>query len=104
MNMDNVAVSAPSVSPQLAVPPLLSVSHLTKRFKDFTAVNDISFEVKEGEIFGLLGPNGAGKSTSIKVICTLMKPSGGTIAVAGANVLSAPDIVRSNIGIVFQDN
>src|SRR5689334_5180219 len=81
--------------------PLVSVTNLTKRFKDFTAVNNISFNVNEGEIFGLLGPNGAGKSTTIKMICTLMKPTGGHISVAGADVTADPDYVRSNIGIVF---
>lgn len=84
--------------------PLVSVTNLTRRFKDFTAVNNISFEVNEGEIFGLLGPNGAGKSTTIKMICTLLKPTNGAITVAGADVTKQPDHVRSNIGIVFQDN
>lgn len=83
--------------------PLVKVEGLTKRFKDFTAVNNISFEVGEGEIFGLLGPNGAGKSTTIKLICTLLKPSGGSIKVAGADTQTAPDQVRTSIGIVFQD-
>lgn len=82
---------------------LISVANLTKRFKDFTAVNNVSFQVSEGEIFGLLGPNGAGKSTIIKMICTLLKPTEGTITVGGADVITAPDYVRSNIGIVFQD-
>jgi ABC-2 type transport system ATP-binding protein len=76
---------------------------LTKRFKDFTAVNKVSFQVNEGEIFGLLGPNGAGKSTTIKMICTLLKPTEGTITVGGADVIAAPNLVRSSIGIVFQD-
>jgi ABC-2 type transport system ATP-binding protein len=84
--------------------PLVSVRGLTKRFKDFTAVNNISFEVKEGEIFGFLGPNGAGKSTTIKMMCTLMKPTSGQIAVAGYDVITHADEVRFNIGIVFQDN
>jgi ABC-2 type transport system ATP-binding protein len=91
-------------TPTLEQPvPIVSVSNLTKRFKDFTAVNNISFDVNEGEIFGLLGPNGAGKSTTIKIICTLLKPTAGSISVAGADVTADPDYVRSNIGIVFQD-
>jgi ABC-2 type transport system ATP-binding protein len=93
-------VTAEADEPTAAV----RVTNLTKRFKDFTAVNRISFHVNEGEIFGLLGPNGAGKSTTIKVICTLLKPTEGTVTVAGADVTTAPDLVRSNIGIVFQDN
>ncbi len=86
-----------------ATSALVSVDHLVKQFGDFTAVNNISFHINEGEIFGLLGPNGAGKSTTIKMICTLQKPTSGTIQVAGTNVVTDPDQVRSSIGIVFQD-
>ncbi len=83
--------------------PLVSVQNLTRRFGDFIAVNNISFEVKEGEIFGFLGPNGAGKSTTIKMICTLLKPTAGQVHVAGYDVNTQADAVRTNIGIVFQD-
>lgn len=83
--------------------PLVAVAKLTKRFKDFTAVDGVSLQVNEGEIFGLLGPNGAGKSTIIKMICTLLKPTSGTISVAGADVTRYADYVRAAIGIVFQD-
>ncbi len=82
---------------------IIHVGHLVKRFGDFTAVNDISFDVHEGEIFGFLGPNGAGKSTTIKVLCTLLQPTSGDIRVAGYDVVKHPDLIRSNIGIVFQD-
>lgn len=84
--------------------PIIQVDHLTKKFEDFTAVNDISFEVREGEIFGFLGPNGAGKSTTIKTLCTLLQPTSGHIRVAGYDVEESPDVVRAMIGIVFQDN
>jgi ABC-2 type transport system ATP-binding protein len=84
--------------------PLVKVENLVRRFGDFAAVNDISFEVNHKEIFGLLGPNGAGKSTTIKMICTLLTPSAGQITVAGYNTIAKPDEVRSSIGIVFQDN
>ncbi len=84
--------------------PIIQVDHLTKKFEDFTAVNDISFEVREGEIFGFLGPNGAGKSTTIKVLCTLLQPTSGHIRVGGHDVEKESDTVRSMIGIVFQDN
>src|SRR5688572_23921286 len=94
--LDNDAVTARET-------PLVAVDGLVKKFKDFTAVNRISFEVHEGEIFGLLGPNGAGKSTTIKVICTLLKPTEGRVSVAGADVLTDAHTVRSSIGIVFQD-
>src|SRR5687768_77359 len=98
--------NAERISPPTALTPgvpLVAVDGLVKKFKDFTAVNRISFEVHEGEIFGLLGPNGAGKSTTIKVICTLLKPTEGRVAVAGADVLTDSHTVRSSIGIVFQD-
>ncbi|MEP7289300.1 MAG: ATP-binding cassette domain-containing protein [Chloroflexota bacterium] len=84
--------------------PLIAVDGLTKRFNDFTAVDNISFQVQEGEIFGFLGPNGAGKSTTIKMMCTLLTPTSGHIHVAGHDVITDSDAVRSAIGIVFQDN
>ena len=62
---------------------LIEVSNLTKKFKDFTAVNNISFNVKQGEIFGFLGPNGAGKSTTIKMLITLLVPTSGKADVDG---------------------
>lgn len=83
---------------------IIRVDQLVKKFDDFTAVNNISFSVGEGEIFGFLGPNGAGKSTTIKVMCTLSKPTSGRLEVAGHDVVTEPDAVRANIGIVFQDN
>ncbi len=98
-----IDTTLPIAEPAAAV-PIIQVDHLTKKFDDFTAVNDISFEVREGEIFGFLGPNGAGKSTTIKVLCTLLKPSGGHIRVGGYDVQADSDTVRSMIGIVFQDN
>jgi ABC-2 type transport system ATP-binding protein len=83
--------------------PIIEVSNLVKRFDALTAVDSISFEVREGEIFGFLGPNGAGKSTTIKMLCTLLKPSGGSLKVAGYAVTAQPDAVRQQIGIIFQD-
>ena len=90
--------------PTPATVPIIQVDHLTKKFDNFTAVNNISFDVQEGEIFGFLGPNGAGKSTTIKVLCTLLQPTSGHIRVAGCDVGEDSDAVRSMIGIVFQDN
>lgn len=81
----------------------ITVEHLTKRFGDFTAVDDVSFDVKPGELFGLLGPNGAGKSTTIKMLTTLLKPSGGVLTLAGHDVVRAQSAVRKSFGIVFQD-
>ena len=74
-----------------------------RRFGDFTAVNDISFSVDAGELFGFLGPNGAGKTTTISILCTLLHPSGGRARVAGYDVATERDRVRSSIGLVFQE-
>jgi len=79
------------------------VDGLTKTFNGFKAVDSISFIVKKGEIFGLLGPNGAGKTTTIKMLVTLLKPSSGRAKVAGYDVVKQPNMVRKNIGIVFQE-
>ncbi len=73
-----------------------------KRYGDFTAVDDISFSVKEGEIFGLLGPNGAGKSTLIRMMTTLIPISAGSARVAGHDVASDPSAVRHAIGVIPQ--
>jgi ABC-2 type transport system ATP-binding protein len=81
----------------------IKVSNLTKRFNGFTAVNDISFSVNEGEIFAFLGPNGAGKTTTIKMLTTLLDPSGGTLSLNGADPVKEKNTVRKSFGIVFQD-
>ena len=81
----------------------IRVESLSKLFKKFTAVNNISFNVKQGEIFGFLGPNGAGKTTTIKMLTTLLSPSGGAISVNGFNPVTNQDDVRKSFGIVFQD-
>ncbi|HTQ06690.1 MAG TPA: ATP-binding cassette domain-containing protein [Polyangiaceae bacterium] len=80
----------------------IEVRALTKTFGTFTAVDHISFEVKQGEIFGMLGPNGAGKSTLIRMLTTLVPPSDGTALVAGADIVSDPDTVRRAIGVIPQ--
>lgn len=82
---------------------IITVSGLTKKFKDFTAVDNISFNVKKGEVFAFLGPNGAGKSTTIKILTTLLKPSGGKIMINGNDPAKNKDAVRKSFGIVFQD-
>lgn len=81
----------------------IKVSKLTRTFGEFTAVNDISFEVNHGEIFAFLGPNGAGKSTTIKMLTTLLQPTSGTIQIQGFDPLHNQDEVRKSFGIVFQD-
>lgn len=82
---------------------IITVAGLVKKFKDFTAVDSISFSVEKGEIFAFLGPNGAGKSTTIKMLTTLLKPTAGHITVNGNNPASHKDAVRKSFGIVFQD-
>src|SRR3954447_6910512 len=79
------------------------VEGLTKRFGEFEAVRGIDLDVAAGETFGFLGPNGAGKSTTISMLCTLLRPSGGSARVAGHDVVRGRDDVRRNIGLVFQD-
>lgn len=81
----------------------IHVTSLHKQFKNFTAVDNISFDVKEGEIFAFLGPNGAGKSTTIKMLTTLLDPSSGSIFVNGFDVTRQKDKARKSFGIVFQD-
>ena len=69
-------------------PPVLQVSHLRKQFGDFTAVDDVSFSIRPGEILGLLGPNGAGKTTTIHMLLGLITPTGGSIEVFGKDLAS----------------
>jgi len=83
--------------------PAIEVKNLTKEFNGLKAVNNVSFAVKEGEIFGLLGPNGAGKTTTIKILATLLSPTRGEAKVWGYNILRQKDEVRNSIGIVFQE-
>jgi ABC-2 type transport system ATP-binding protein len=94
-------LSAPAAPTTTAA--AVTVDGLVKRYAEVEAVRGIEFEVAGGEIFGFLGPNGAGKSTTISMLCTLVKPSGGSAQVAGHDVVSERDEVRRNIGLVFQD-
>ncbi len=80
----------------------IEVQHLSRRFGGFTAVDDVSFSVEAGEIFGYLGANGAGKSTTIRMLCGLLKPSGGHARVAGFDVEHEPERVKSGIGYMSQ--
>lgn len=78
------------------------VDHLTRRFGSFTAVDNVSFQVKKGEIFGFLGPNGAGKSTTIRMLCGLLSPSSGTGTVAGYDILGETEQIKLHIGYMSQ--
>jgi ABC-2 type transport system ATP-binding protein len=83
--------------------PAIAVEGLAKRYGDLEAVKGIDLEVPPGEVFGFLGPNGAGKTTTIGMLCTLVRPTGGTARVAGRDIVAERDEVRRNIGLVFQD-
>ena len=99
----NGAEDSPIAAATDARPPAVVVEGLHRRFGAIEAVRGIDFQVRSGEIFGFLGPNGAGKSTTIKILCTLLDPSGGRASVAGHDVVSERDEVRRHIGLVFQD-
>jgi ABC-2 type transport system ATP-binding protein len=86
-----------------APPPAVEVSGLRKEYGSLTAVDGVDLTVSSGETFGFLGPNGAGKSTTIKILCTLVAPTGGSARVAGHDVVSERAEVRRHIGLVFQD-
>src|SRR5271154_5848460 len=80
----------------------IAVEHIVKKYGDFTAVDDISFDVADGEIFGLLGPNGAGKSTLIRMMTTLIPVTEGKAIIEGHDVSREPDAVRRTIGVIPQ--
>ncbi|MCE1230136.1 MAG: ATP-binding cassette domain-containing protein, partial [Firmicutes bacterium] len=97
-----------AVTPFVELPPsadphaVLEARHLTKRFGDFTATDDVSFKVTKGEVFGLLGPNGAGKSTTFKMKCGLLKPTSGQALVMGLDLKHSPSEARQRLGYMAQ--
>jgi ABC-2 type transport system ATP-binding protein len=80
----------------------IEVQQIAKKFGDFTAVNGVTFDVEEGEVFGLLGPNGAGKSTLIRMLTTLLVPTAGAARVNGFDIVKQADDVRKSIGVIPQ--
>src|SRR5512147_1411531 len=78
------------------------VRDLEKRFGSFVAVNRVSFQVARGEVFGFLGPNGAGKSTTIRMLCGILAPSGGSATVAGFDLARDPEKIKARIGYMSQ--
>jgi ABC-2 type transport system ATP-binding protein len=82
---------------------MIRIANLVKKYGEVSAVNDISLDVKAGEIFAFLGPNGAGKTTTIKMLTTLLTPTSGTIRIDGLDPLTRSTDVRRRFGIVFQD-
>lgn len=81
---------------------MISVRGLTKRFGAVTAVDDVSFDVGRGEVFGLLGENGAGKTTTLRMLATLLRPTAGEATIGGINLLERPEVVRRSVGILFE--
>lgn len=79
---------------------LINVSNISKSFGKVKAVDNVSFSVAPGEVYGLLGPNGAGKTTTLRILATLLKPDSGTATIAGHDVLKQPEAVRAAIGVV----
>jgi ABC-2 type transport system ATP-binding protein len=84
-------------------PVAIRAERLVRRFGELTAVDGVDLEIRRGEIYGFLGPNGAGKSTTVRVLCTLLSPSGGQAVVAGYDVATQPDRVRLRIGVALQE-
>lgn len=83
---------------------IIRVTNLIKKYNDFTAVNDISFAVEEGEVFGILGPNGAGKTTTLEIMETLKDPSSGEVMIDDINVTEHPWEVKRRIGVQLQSS
>ena len=81
---------------------MIKIRNLVKKYNNLTAVNDLTLDINENEVFGLLGSNGAGKTTTIHMLATLLKPTSGTATVNGYDIVSQPAKVRASIGIVFQ--
>ncbi len=88
--------------PEVTLSHAVEVRGLSRRFGDFVAVNDVSFEVRAGEVFGFLGSNGAGKSTTIRMLCGLLRPTSGTAIVGGVDVGRNPEAVKPRIGYMSQ--
>ncbi len=98
---DHLLASSPTLAG--TTDAAIEVRGLSRRYGDFTAVDNLSFAVEPGELFGFLGPNGAGKSTTIKMLCTLLRPTAGSAFVNGHEIVREPARVRESLGIVFQD-
>ena len=92
-----------ATEPQSPVRAAISAEHLVRRFGSFTAVNDVTFRVEKGEIFGFLGPNGSGKTTVIKMLTGLLPLSGGSAHVEGLDVRTDSEAVRERIGYMSQN-
>ena len=83
---------------------IIKIDGLSKSFGDVCAVRDISFKVKEGELFAFLGVNGAGKSTTISILCNMLKKDAGSVVIDGDEISEAPDRIKCQLGVVFQNS
>ena len=83
---------------------IIEIDHLFKSFGDVKAVQDLSFRVKEGELFAFLGVNGAGKSTTINILCGQLSKDSGSVRVCGTDMDNRPDAIKRNLGVVFQNS
>ncbi len=95
-------MSAAAIAPSLAEAPIIHTEHLSRRFGSLVAVRDVSLDVRRGEIFGILGPNGAGKSTTIRMLCGILDPSGGTGRVVGFDIMREAERIKERIGYMTQ--
>src|SRR5438046_8518998 len=84
--------------------PVVTVQHLVKRYGQFVAFNDVSFSIKEGEIFGIIGPNGAGKTTAVECISGLRTPDSGSISIQGLSPLKDRNKIRGFLGVQLQES
>src|ERR671912_963389 len=84
------------------MPPIISVQHLSKQFKDTRAVDDLSFSVNEGDVYGFLGQNGAGKSTTIRMLLTLIRPTAGNIKIFSQELSKAPMQILQQTGAIIE--
>jgi ABC-2 type transport system ATP-binding protein len=84
-------------------PPMVKIGGVTKRYGRTMALDGVSFEVRPNELFALLGPNGAGKTTLLHILCTILRPDGGSASISGVDVVAHPLQARQNIGVVFQE-
>lgn len=100
---EELSTSATASTSVVREAAMIHVEGLKRNFGQFEAVKDISFDVYPGEIFGFLGPNGAGKSTTINMLCTLLKPTGGSASIAGYDIVAQRNEVREAIGLTSQD-
>ncbi len=94
--------TAPGAPAAPSVPPAVAVDRLTRRFGSFTAVDQVTFDVRRGEVFGFLGPNGAGKTTTIKMLAGLLLPTSGGGSVAGHDIMTATEAIKQSIGYMSQ--